>query len=64
MLKDRDIVEIPPPKGDASGGKTTPIDDTPKGSCVEQLSCELMQPKLQKRLTGSIRSLKSLKIGN
>jgi hypothetical protein len=39
--------EIPPPsKGDGSGGKTTPINGTPKGSHVEQLSSELNQLKL------------------
>jgi hypothetical protein len=46
MSKVGDNVEIPPPKGDASSGKTTPIDGTPKGSHVEQLSSELMQLKL------------------
>jgi hypothetical protein len=50
MSKVRDNVEIPPPKGDASSGKTTPIDGTPKGSHVEQLSSELMQLKLQKKI--------------
>jgi hypothetical protein len=50
MSKAGDNVEIPPPKGDDSSGKTTPIDGTPKGSHVEQLSSELMQLKLQKKI--------------
>jgi hypothetical protein len=32
---DVDEVPPPPPKGDASGGKTTPIVGTPKGSWME-----------------------------
>jgi hypothetical protein len=36
------VSEVPPlPKGDASGGKTTPIDGASRYSCVEQLSSEL-----------------------
>jgi hypothetical protein len=50
MLKAKDNVEVLPPKGDASSGKTTPIGDTPKGSRVEQLSSELMQLKLQRKI--------------
>jgi hypothetical protein len=50
MLKARNNVEVPPPKGDAFCGKNTPNDDTPKGSCVEQLSSELMQLKLQRKI--------------
>jgi hypothetical protein len=40
MSKEGDNVEISPPKGDASGGKITPIDDISKDSRVEQLSPE------------------------
>jgi hypothetical protein len=43
-------VEIIPPKGDGSSGKSTPVDGTPKGSHVEQLSSKLKQLKLQKRI--------------
>jgi hypothetical protein len=35
MLRAEDDVEVPPPKVNASSGKTTPIDGTPKGSRVE-----------------------------
>jgi hypothetical protein len=50
MSKAGNDVKIPPPKGDASDGKTTPIDDIPKGSCVDQLSFELKQLKLQRKI--------------
>jgi hypothetical protein len=50
MSKARDEVEIIPPKGDGFGGKTTPIDGTPKGLRVEQLSSELKQHKLQRKI--------------
>jgi hypothetical protein len=36
----------PPPKGDGSGGKSTPIDGASNDSHVEQLSFELKQLKL------------------
>jgi hypothetical protein len=36
----------PPPNGDASGGKTNPIDGASRDSHVEQLSSELKQLKL------------------
>jgi hypothetical protein len=45
-----DEVPPPPPNGDASGGKTTPVVGTPKGSRVEQLSSELMQLKLERKI--------------
>jgi hypothetical protein len=61
MSKDRDNVEIPPPKGDASGGKTTPINGTPKGSRVEQLSFELKQLKLQRMIDKIKKKLKDSK---
>jgi hypothetical protein len=44
------VDEVPPPKGDASDGKTTPIDDTSKDSRVEQLSSELKQLKPQRKI--------------
>jgi hypothetical protein len=45
-------VVIPPlPKGDASnGGKGTPIDGASKDSHMEQLSTELKQLKLQRKI--------------
>jgi hypothetical protein len=45
-------VVIPPPsKGDASGGgKGTPIDGASKDSSMEQLSFELKQLKLQRKI--------------
>jgi hypothetical protein len=50
MSKTGDEVEIIPPKSNVSGGKTTPVDGTPKGSRVEQLSSELKQLKLQRKI--------------
>jgi hypothetical protein len=58
---DVDEVPPPPPKGDASGGKITPIVDTPKGSRVEQLSSELMQLKLQRKIDKLKKKLKDSK---
>jgi hypothetical protein len=46
MSKVGDEVEVLPPKGDGSGGKNTPKDDTPKVLHVEQLSSELKKLKL------------------
>jgi hypothetical protein len=54
-------LETSPPKGDASGGKTTPITGTPKGSCVEQLSSELTQHKLQRNIDKLKKKLKDSK---
>jgi hypothetical protein len=52
MSKAGDGVEEipPPPKGDASGGKITSVDGASKDSCVEQLSSELKQLKLQRKI--------------
>jgi hypothetical protein len=58
MSKVRDDVEIPPPKSDGSGGKITPIDGTLKGSRVEQLSSELKQLKLQRKIDRLKKKLK------
>jgi hypothetical protein len=45
------VEDIPPlPKGDASHGKTTAVDGASKDSRVEQLSSELKQLKLQKKI--------------
>jgi hypothetical protein len=66
MLKARDIEEEippPPPKGDASGGKTIPIVGTPMGSRVEQLSSELKQLKLQRMIDKLKKKLKDSKSG-
>jgi hypothetical protein len=41
MSKARDEVHVIPPKGDGSGGKTTPIDGASKDSRVEKISSEL-----------------------
>jgi hypothetical protein len=43
-------VEVLPPKGDSLGDKSSPKDDTPKGLRVEELSSELKQLKLQKKI--------------
>jgi hypothetical protein len=51
----------PPPKGDASGGKITSVVDTRKGSRVEQLSSELMQLKLQRKIDKLKKKLKDSK---
>jgi hypothetical protein len=58
---DVDEVPPPPPKGDASGGKATPIVGTPMGSRVEQLSFELMQLKLQRKIDKLKKKLKESK---
>jgi hypothetical protein len=41
MSKARDEVQVIPPKGNDSDGKTTPVDGASKDSSVEQLSSEL-----------------------
>jgi hypothetical protein len=48
-------------RGDASSGKTTPIVDTPKGLRVEQLSFELMQLQLQRKIDKLKKKLKDSK---
>jgi hypothetical protein len=52
MSKAGDGVEEipPPPKGDAFGGKATPVDGASKDSRVEQLSSELKQLKLHRKI--------------
>jgi hypothetical protein len=55
------VYEAPPPKGDASGGKTTPVVAIPKGSRVEQLSFKHMQLKLQIEIDKLKKKLKDSK---
>jgi hypothetical protein len=56
------VEEIPPPpKCDASSGKTTPIDGASKDSRVEQLSSELKQLKLQRKIDKLKKKLKDSK---
>jgi hypothetical protein len=52
MSKPREGVEEipPPPKGDGSNGKTTPVDGTSRDSQVEQLSSKLKWLKLQRKI--------------
>jgi hypothetical protein len=40
----------PPPKGNGTGGKTTPIDEASKNPHMEQLSSEFKQLKLQRKI--------------
>jgi hypothetical protein len=58
MSKAGDGVEIIPSKGNGSDGKTTPVDGTPKGSRVEQLSSELKQLKLRRKIDKLKKKLK------
>jgi hypothetical protein len=51
----------PPPKGNGSGGKTTPIDGASRNFCVEQLSSELKQLKLQMKIDKLKKKLKDSK---
>jgi hypothetical protein len=56
------VEEIPPPpKGDGSNGKTTPVDGTSRDSRVEQLSSELKQLKLQRKIDKLKKKLKESK---
>jgi hypothetical protein len=49
-VEEKEQCGIPPPKGNASGGKATPIDGTSKDSRVDQLSSELKQIRLQRNI--------------
>jgi hypothetical protein len=51
----------PPPKGDTSDGKTTPIDGASRDSYVEQLSSDLKQLKLQRKIDKLKKKLKNCK---
>jgi hypothetical protein len=55
------LEEVLPPKGDDSGGKTTPVDGTLKGSHVEQLSTKMKQLKLQWKIDKLKKKLKDYK---
>jgi hypothetical protein len=56
------VSEVPPsPKGDASDGKTTPIDGASRNSRMEQLSSELKQLKLQRKVDKLKKKLKDSK---
>jgi hypothetical protein len=54
-------VQIIPPKDDGSDAKTTPVDGVLKDSCVLQLSSELKQLKLQRRIDKVKKKLKESK---
>jgi hypothetical protein len=61
MSKAGDEVQVIPPKGDGSNGKTTPIDGALKDSRVEQLSSELKQLKVQRKIDKLKKKLKESK---
>jgi hypothetical protein len=61
MSKAEDKVQVIPPKGDGSGGKTTSVDGASKNSRVEQLSSELKQLKLQRKIDKLKKKLKESK---
>jgi hypothetical protein len=63
MSKAKEGVEEipPPPKGDASGGKATPIDGASRDFRVEQLSFELKKLKLQRKIDKLKKKLKDSK---
>jgi hypothetical protein len=61
MSKAIDDVEIIPLKVSGSSGKTTPIDDTPKGSRVDQLSSNLKHLKLQWKIVKLKKKFKDSK---
>jgi hypothetical protein len=64
ISKAGDEVVVLSPKGDGASRKTSPKDGNPKGLCVEQLSTELKQLNLQRKLTSSRRSAMILRVGN
>jgi hypothetical protein len=61
MSKTKDDVDIISPKGDGSGGKTTPNNGTPKSFQMEELSSELRQLKLQRKINKLKKKLKDSK---
>jgi hypothetical protein len=61
MSKTKDDVDIISPKGDGSGGNTTPNNGTPKSSQMEELSSELKQLKLQRKIDKLKKKLKDSK---
>jgi hypothetical protein len=58
MSKVGDEVQVIPPNGDGSDGKTTPVVGASKDTRVEQLSSELKQLKLQRRIDELKKKLK------
>jgi hypothetical protein len=61
MSKVGDDVEVLPPMCDGSGNKNTPKDGTPKGLHVEQLSSELKQLNLRRKIDKLKKRLKDSK---
>jgi hypothetical protein len=61
MSKIRDEVQIIPPKGDSFGGKTTHVNGVSNDSRVENLSSELKQFKLQRKIDKLKKKLKDFK---
>jgi hypothetical protein len=61
MSKAGDEVEVAPPRVGDSGDKNSPKHGTPKGSRVEELSSELMQLKLQRKIDKLKKKLKDSK---
>jgi hypothetical protein len=61
MLKVGEEVEVPPPWVDNSGDKNSCKHGTPKGSRVEELSSELIQLKLQRKIDKLKKKLKVTK---
>jgi ribosomal protein L24 len=61
MSKVGDEVQVIPPKDDGSSGKTTPVNGDSKDSHVEQLSFELKQLKLQRKIYKLKKKLKDSK---
>jgi hypothetical protein len=62
MSKAGDEVQVIPPKGDSSGGKTTAVDGASMDSHVEQLFSKLKQLKLQRKIDKLKKKLKESKI--
>jgi hypothetical protein len=61
-IEGENVVIPPPPKADAFGGaKGTPIDGASKDSHMEQLSSELKQLKLQRKIYKLKKKLKDFK---
>jgi hypothetical protein len=61
MSKAGDEVQVIPPKGNGSSGKTTPVDGASRDSRVEQLSSKLKQLKLQRKIDKLKKKLKDSK---
>jgi hypothetical protein len=62
MKAEEGVGETPlPPKGDGSNGTTIPIDEALKNPCMEQLSFELKQLKLQRKIDKLKKKLREFK---